>query len=55
MGDHKILKAHMDDSIKEVKDSFSMELTKIRNILMEMVSTKIVMGKHRHKPTMEIT
>ncbi|KAH0773832.1 hypothetical protein KY290_010969 [Solanum tuberosum] len=32
MEDHKILKAHVDDSIKEVKDSFSKELTEIRNI-----------------------
>ncbi|KAH0650548.1 hypothetical protein KY284_030460 [Solanum tuberosum] len=54
MEDHKILKAHVDDSIKEVKDSFSKEITEIRNILMEVVSTKVPMGTHRHEPTMEI-
>ncbi|KAH0716239.1 hypothetical protein KY285_007584 [Solanum tuberosum] len=54
MEDHKILKSHMDDSIKEVKDSFSKELTEIRNILMEMVATKVPMGTHRHEPTIEI-
>ncbi|KAG5589874.1 hypothetical protein H5410_040388 [Solanum commersonii] len=47
MEDHKILKAHVDDSIKEVKDSFSKEITEIRNILMEVVSTKVPMGTHR--------
>lgn len=55
MEDHKILKAHIDDLIKEVKDSFSKELTEIRNILMEMVSIKHPMGTYRHELAMEIT
>uniref|UniRef100_A0A3Q7GIB8 Reverse transcriptase domain-containing protein n=1 Tax=Solanum lycopersicum TaxID=4081 RepID=A0A3Q7GIB8_SOLLC len=55
MEDHKILKAHIDDLIKEVKDSFSKELTEIRNILMEMVSIKHPMGTYRHELGMEIT
>lgn len=46
----------MDDSIKEVKDSFSEELTETRNILIEMVYTKVPMEGHTvMKMTMEIT
>lgn len=46
----------MDDSIKEVKDSFSEELTETRNILIEMVYTKVQMEGHTvMKMTMEIT
>lgn len=53
MEDQKVLKALVDDSvrdlIREVKDSISKEMTEMREILMEIVSTKVSMGDRRQE------
>ena len=56
MEDQKLLKALVDNSVQEVKDSVFKELSEIRGLLMEVVGNRLPAGREpatttlRHKP-----